>query len=147
MRHRKPITALGMLTLVAAPALAACNAPSPPPAAEQTGKVSSAVFTNGDFETGTHNQAPPSPWRVTRFYNPEDGVTIQHPQTRAGLNLATTGNPAPSERTFILVSGTGPESQTDPDLGDTASLRWPKFGNAVAVVNRKGEDHNVNSLK
>lgn len=144
MRHKKPITALGVFSLVAGAACTSSSAP-PSPAAEQVGKVSSALFTNGDFESGTNNQAPPS-WTVTRYYNPDNGVSIQTPQTRAGLNLATTGNPAPTSQTFTLVAA-GPETQTDADLGSTASLRWPKFGNAVAVVNQKGKDHNVNSMK
>ncbi len=141
MRHRKPITALGLCALVAGPALAACNSasPPPPPRAEPIGTVSSELFANGDFETGTNGAAPPS-WTVTT--NQNRGVTIQHPQTRDGLNLKSGG----TAKTVILTS-TGPETKWDPDLGDQASLRWPKFGKNVAIVNQKGKDYNVNSLK
>ena len=133
--------------------LAACAPSAPPPDehaghghAEKTGEAASAAFVNGDFEAGTHNQPPPS-WTVTPYFNPNAGVTIQTPQTRTGLGLATTGNPVPTARTFTLVAAGGPESQTDPTLGTNASLRWPKFGNAVTVVNRQGDNHNANSMK
>jgi len=146
LRHRNPITALGVLSLVAGPALAACTAPPAPPspAAEPTGKVSSALFANGGFEDGTNNASPPS-WTVTAFTN--HGVTIQTPQTRSGLDLRTTGNPTLRTVTLVAPAGAGPESQADPDLGTNASFRWPKFGNAVAIVNRQGNTHNANSMK
>ncbi|APR80972.1 Hypothetical protein A7982_06319 [Minicystis rosea] len=107
---------------------------------EHTGEAHSAIFSNGGFESGTNNQAPPS-WTVTTNLNP--GVTIQTPQTRAGLNLSAGGNPL----TRTLVTTAGPESQTDANLGTTASFRWPKFGNAVALVNQLGQNKNVNSMK
>jgi uncharacterized repeat protein (TIGR01451 family)/MYXO-CTERM domain-containing protein len=108
--------------------------------AEPVGSRGQEVFVNGGFESGTDNTPPPS-WTITTYLN--YGVTLQTPQTRAGLNLAAGGN----ARTFTLVTAAGPETQTDPTLGAAASFRWPKFGNAVAIVNRQGTNRNVNSMK
>ena len=153
LTHKRMPPASGWAIGLAGALLAACAPSAPPPEehaghdhAEKTGEAASAAFVNGDFEAGTHNQPPPS-WTVTPYFNPNAGVTIQTPQTRAGLGLATTGNPVPAARTFTLVAAGGPESQTDPTLGTNASLRWPKFGNAVTVVNRQGDNHNANSMK
>jgi uncharacterized repeat protein (TIGR01451 family) len=77
---------------------------------------------------------------VTTYLDP--GVTIQTPQTLAGLNLAAGGNPL----TTTLYSAAGPESQPDSYLGAGASLRWPKYGNEVALVNKGGVNRNVNAL-
>jgi hypothetical protein len=83
---------------------------------------------------------------VSPFLNP--GITVQNPETRAGLNLQTmiAGRPAPTARTFTLVSAGGPGTQPDPLIGAAASLRWPKFGNACAIINRNGNNQNVNSM-
>jgi uncharacterized repeat protein (TIGR01451 family) len=119
-------------------ALIACRSSATPPA-EQLGQVSSAVWTNGSFESGSAG-SPPSGWTVTPYLNP--GVTISTPQTRAGLNLESGG----SGLTTTLSSSGGPESQPDPSLGTGASLRWPKYGNQVAIVNQLGKNQNTNSL-
>jgi uncharacterized repeat protein (TIGR01451 family) len=141
--NKRPNAVFGRgLLFVLGTIAAACSLQPPPSPAppERTGEVSSAVFVNGGFESGTNNTAPPS-WTVTTYKN--GGVTIQNPQTRAGLNLGTGG----TARTVTLVSATGPESQPDATLGPSASLRWPKFGNAVALVNRQGNQTNANSMK
>ncbi len=120
-------------------AFAACDI-APPVASETTGQASSAVWVNGDLETGAAGVAPPS-WTLSTYLNP--GVTATTPQqTRAGLNLMSGGNPL----TVTLVSAGGPESQTDPSLGAGASLRWPKYGNQCAIVNQLGKTQNVNGL-
>lgn len=139
MTNRTPFTALGAISVVVGSALVACTSPPLTQDAERTGTVSSALFDNGGFETGTHDQAPPS-WIVATNIN--RGVTLQDPQTRAGLDLRDGG----VGKTVTLVAS-GPESQPDPDLGSGASLRWPKFGDAVAIVNQKGQSRNVNSMK
>ncbi|MFO0760840.1 MAG: MopE-related protein [Byssovorax sp.] len=111
------------------------------PPEEHVHEAQSAVFVNGDFESGANNLPPPS-WTVTPYLNP-NGVTIQNPQTRAGLNLQAGG----VADTFTFVSAAGPETQTDSFLGAAGSMRWPKFGNACALVNRQGTQTNVNSLR
>jgi hypothetical protein len=87
------------------------------------------VFINGGFETGAAGSVPAN-WTVTSNIN--DGITVQTPQTLAGLDLAAGGKGL----TTTLVSATGPQTQTDPDLGAGASLRWPRFGNQCAIVNQ-----------
>jgi hypothetical protein len=111
----------------------ACSS-NPPGSGENVGEAQSAVFTNGGFETGAAGMTPPS-WTVTPYLN--NGITVQTPQTLTGLNLLTTlaGHSAPKQLTEILVSATGPLTQIDPDLGATASLRWPRYGNQCAIVN------------
>jgi len=104
--------------------------------------VAHAAFTNGGFESGSNNQPPPG-WTVTPYLNPSTGITVQTPQTRAGLNLQTGGTPL----TYTLTSASGPGTQVDPNLGASASLRWPLYGNSVAVVNWQGTSRNVNSMK
>jgi len=118
--------------------LAACT-PGMGPSDEPVDNARAAVFTNGDFETGNANNPPPAPWVVNTYQNPMDsGITVQSPQTRAGLNLANGGTAL-----TVITSGT---NQTDPDLGPTASLRYCRYGTKCAVVNRQGSGRNVNGL-
>jgi MYXO-CTERM domain-containing protein len=129
--------------LVAMAGIAACTT-SEAPSSEPTSTVSSAQFTNGGFETPANppaNTPPPAPWTTATHLN-ATGITIQTPQTIAGLNWSTGG----AGKTYILHSATGPMTQTDPDLGATASLRWPRYGNQCAIVNQHGNGRNVNVL-
>jgi hypothetical protein len=123
---------------VATLSVASCTT-SQPPTDEAVATTSSALFTNGGFETGAAGAAPPS-WTVQTFLNA--GVTVQTPQTRAGLNLQAGG----VARTVTLASAGGPLSQPDPSLGAGASLRWPRYGNQCAIVNRQGNNQDVNSM-
>jgi uncharacterized repeat protein (TIGR01451 family) len=149
----------GAAGLVGALVLTGCapeeKAPAPAPKApEKVAEAHQHLFTNGDFEVGAAGVAPPS-WTVTTALDPAAGVTIQTPQTRPGLNLITPGGTA---FTTTLNSATGPLTQNDLSLGATASLRWPRFGNKVALVNGdgsggtnglngQGSQNNSNSLK
>jgi uncharacterized repeat protein (TIGR01451 family)/MYXO-CTERM domain-containing protein len=136
-------TQFGLVAALGVLAFAACDS-TPPTAAEKTGSVSSAVFTNGDFEVGAANAPPPS-WPVTNYLNP--GITVQNPQTLAGLNLATTigGHAAPIALTQIQNAAL-PMSQPDALIGAGASLRWPRFGNQCVIVNKNGRNQNANSM-
>jgi uncharacterized repeat protein (TIGR01451 family) len=100
-----------------------------------------AVFVDGGFESGAANVAPPAPWTVTTYSN-LTGFTLQTPQTLAGLNLAAGGAGAST----VILTATTPLSQADADLGTSASLRWPRYGNACAIVNQHGLNKSVNSL-
>src|ERR1035437_4248592 len=60
-----------------------------------------ASFVNSDFEIGAANSPPPS-WTIYSYLNP--GVTIQSPQTKAGLNLAAGG----VSKTVELTTTAGP---------------------------------------
>lgn len=114
--------------------LVGCGTPQP-----GIGALHSAVFVNGGFETGAANAPPPS-WTVQTFLNPS--ITVQTPQTRTGLNLGAGG----TALSVILRAAAGPETQTDPFVGATGSLRWPKFGNQCAITNQAGKNKNVNSV-
>ncbi len=128
--------------LAAVAAVAACTT-GEGPQGERTGSTSSALFSNGGFETGAAN-APPVSWTVQPYLNPDPtGVTIQTPETRAGLNLGTGGKP--------LTDTIAAVNQADPDLGAGASLRVCRYGNQCARVNfhsstTYGNGENVNSL-
>jgi uncharacterized repeat protein (TIGR01451 family) len=103
-----------------------------------------AVFTNGGFETGTPGAAPPAPWTVQTFLNGA-GITILPTQTEASLNLTAGGKPA----TLVVASATGPGTQVDPQLGPTASLRFPRYGKQAVIVNENSgsaNPKNVNKL-
>ncbi|MEI9937366.1 MAG: hypothetical protein WDO69_09075 [Pseudomonadota bacterium] len=107
---------------------------------EHVATAQHAVFSNGDFETGTDGAAPPS-WTVQTFLNP--GITVQVPQTRAGLNLAPGGD--------AITTIVNAANQPDPDLGAGESLRRCRYGAQCAVVNFHsnntfGHGSNVNSL-
>jgi hypothetical protein len=106
------------------------------------GMETSAQFADGGFELDTSGWPPASPWVVTTYMNPVDGVTLQTPQTEAELNLLEGG----SDLTSVTNSPTGPDSQPDPNVGADASLRWPRYGYQCALINQDGRDENANSL-
>jgi uncharacterized repeat protein (TIGR01451 family) len=106
---------------------------------EELGAIEQRLFTNGDFEDGAAGSVPPG-WTLTTYSNP--GVTFP-PTSRDSLNLGTGGVAS----TSTLNSATGPEMQVDASLGSGASLRWPKYGNKVAVVNQTGSSTSTNSLR
>ena len=82
MLSLKVIRSLG---LALAAALSGC---APGAGHESVGVAQSSLFSNGNFETGAPGAAPPS-WTVQSFLN--NGITLQTPQTRAGLNLQPGG--------------------------------------------------------
>lgn len=137
-----PIVRLVFLALLAW-ALAACaNDRSAPPKVEATKQ---AVWSNGDFESDGIGTSPPTGWTLNTYLNP--GITDTRPsvQTLASLNLAAGGAAASS------VVGGSPESQIDPDIGAGGTLRYPKYGQRAAIINRSasvsGTGKNTNSLK
>ena len=151
-----------IVCLAAAALLNGCS-PSTPPA-EGLGQSEAAVFSNGGFTVGDAGAAPPAPWVVTEYLNPNmTGVTIQSPQTLAGLNLVANGGACggdagtcdgsefgvctggvcqPTAKTLVL-QGT---NQWDPPLGAAVSLRYCRYGNRCAIINQHGNLSNVNQL-
>ena len=119
--------------------LSACAGSSEP---IETGSTSQAVWTNGDFEGDPIGTSPPTGWTLTTYLNP--GITDARPgpQTLASLNLGAGG-----VATTQVVGGAA-ESQTDPDVGATGTLRYPKYGSRAAVVNTgtAGANRNANSI-
>jgi hypothetical protein len=127
-------------------AFGACSPAAPTNPEESLGSTSSAVFANGDFESGAAG-TPPQSWTVNRYLNP--GITVQTPQTFASLNLAAGG-----VANTVELAAAGPLTQTDIALGAGASLRWPRYGKQAAIVNGQnaaatfttGANRNVNEL-
>jgi len=125
-------------------AVAACTTTQPEP--ERTANTQSAVWTDGDFESGPANQVPPAPWVLNDFLNPNPaGYTPQNPQTYAGLNFTAGGVPA----TLTIQAAT--LSQPDPDMGPLASFRWPRYGTKCGKINEhsrnsNGRGQNINQL-
>ncbi|RYE77509.1 MAG: DUF11 domain-containing protein, partial [Myxococcales bacterium] len=62
------------------------------------------------------------------------------PTSLAQLQQVAGGQPQ-----TIVVGGGAPESQTDPDMGQAATLRFPKYGNRAARVN-DGSNFNGNQM-
>jgi hypothetical protein len=106
------------------------------------GRETAAQFTNAGFEIGGPGWPPALPWLVTTYLDPSEGVTLQTPQTEAGLNLTGSG----FDLTCIMNSSNGPDSQPDPNLGLDASLRWPRYGNQCVLINQDGRNQNANSV-
>jgi uncharacterized repeat protein (TIGR01451 family) len=107
----------------------------------EVGKISEALFSNGDFEAGPQN-AVPTGWTLNTYIN--GGVTASQPPSRSMLTLSAGG----TAQTRNLYSATGAETQADVTLGTGASLRWPKFGNYAAYINMNpGNGGNVNALR
>ncbi|MFO0619050.1 MAG: MYXO-CTERM sorting domain-containing protein [Polyangiaceae bacterium] len=106
---------------------------SPPD--EKLGTASDAVFQNGGFEMGGPGISPPN-WTVQSFQN--FGITVQTPQTRAGLNLTNGGT--------ALTTQIAAVNQPDADVGMAGSLRVCRYGAQCARVNFHGNNHNVNAL-
>jgi hypothetical protein len=120
--------------------LAGCSREEAAPPARAS--THSALITNGDFETGAPGQAPSAPWVVSSYLN-ASGVTIQTPQTLAGLNLAAGGS-----STTTIVAAT---SAVPVNLTSGASLRVCRYGTQCAHLNAGastggGHAKNINRL-
>ncbi|MBL8786351.1 MAG: DUF11 domain-containing protein, partial [Deltaproteobacteria bacterium] len=112
------------LALVAA----GCAEEAPPPeegGSDEVEVVTAPIWVNGSFENGTHAQAPPN-WTVTAYTNPQ--LASLNPQQFSDLGL-TSGS---ALRTWLWKAAEG--SQSDSYLGSNGSIRWPKYGGGVAVL-------------
>lgn len=90
-----------------------------------------ADFANGGFEIGVAGSPPPG-WTVKTYLNP--GVTLQSPQTRAGLNLAPGGTAS------TTLQGAGGDSK----VGTNAML--PFAGGQSVNINGDTQNKNANSI-
>jgi hypothetical protein len=89
--------------------------------------IAIADFTNGGFESGNLTG-----WTVTTYLN-NTGATVASPvenTQKSALNLSSGGTNYTS-----VVTGSGPESLTDNQVGSGGTLRIPLFGNSAARVN------------
>jgi uncharacterized repeat protein (TIGR01451 family) len=135
------------LTAIIALAAVSCTNQDATPQRPSVVAQSQPLWTNGGFESDAVG-AVPSSWTVTPNLSVNNvGVTLQTPQTLAGLNLQPGGTAA-----VRVVGGAVTEGQTDAN----APVAYPKFGQRTAVVNYvppglggppvPGDQRNVNTL-
>jgi choice-of-anchor A domain-containing protein/uncharacterized repeat protein (TIGR01451 family)/uncharacterized repeat protein (TIGR02543 family) len=106
------------------------------PAGQPTlGHVEAHLISNGGFEGGNL-----SGWSVDVNLNPS-GLGAIPPGSLADLRLSSGGR-----NLTAAVSGTT-ETQVPSGLSSGSSLRYPKYGQWSAVINRDGSSENVNSLR
>src|SRR5262249_24577066 len=91
------------------------------------------LFVNGEFADGLTG------WTVTNYAN--NGI-IYPP---AGIDDLRLGNEGQMRDLTRVVTGDA-GSVVPNGLSEDATLRVPKFGNRVVVVNERGDSNNVNSL-
>lgn len=94
-----------------------------------------ALFVNGGFEAGDF-----SSWTKTTFMN-TGGLTGSPPFSGASITRAAGG----SDQSAIVTAGT-PETGVDPQLGATATLKYPKFGTYTGRVNGNITGYISNSI-
>jgi uncharacterized repeat protein (TIGR01451 family) len=82
-----------------------------------------ALFVNGGFEAGDF-----SGWTQTTYLNP--GLTGSPPFSGASI----VRNPGGPQQSAVVTAAT-PETGVDPQLGATATLKFPKFGLYSGRVN------------
>ena len=141
MKNRSHFQGLKLLGLATTLLLGSCTPGGV--ADEPLADAREATFVNGGFESGAAGVPPPG-WTINTYINPNNtGITVQTPQTRAGLNLQSGGDP--------LTNQLAGANQSDPDLGPTASLRYCRYGAQCALVNHQsantwGHGRNVNAM-
>ena len=91
------------------------------------GHVAAPLWVNGNFENGTHG-APPPDWEVKAYYNPS--IANLNPQNFSQLGLQASSEPS-YFRTYLRTAAGGEGSVTD---SDAPNIKWPRFGNGVAVL-------------
>src|SRR2546427_6706020 len=129
----------GISAAIATAALAACQQGSgPAPFAPQSRArpAPTALFSNGDFETGNLNG-----WTLQRYLNP--GITYP-PASITDLNLQENGGGSVN----LTYARTGANaSQIAAGMSASSTLRWHRYGTWSAVVNELGKNQNANSIK
>jgi uncharacterized repeat protein (TIGR01451 family) len=103
------------------------------------------ALTNGNFET-PYVAPNIDGWLKTRFLN--FGLVGATPYNGTSIVRSAGG----TDKTDVLSTLAGSESQVDADLGAAQSLRWPKFGTSCVLVNPQssslyGLARNGNSIK
>ncbi|ADO69149.1 choice-of-anchor A family protein [Stigmatella aurantiaca] len=99
------------------------------------GHVESPLVNNGGFENGSLTG-----WSVAVNLN-GSGLGAIPPASLSDLRLSSGGR-----HLTAAVSGTT-ETQIPEGLSSSATLRYPKYGQWSAVINRGGADYNANSLR
>jgi len=97
--------------------------------APEVDTLAAPLFLNPDFEDGAANQPPPN-WTVRAYRNNHNLADVPTSYDQLTLVESTTSS---WFRTFKWEAPEG--SQHDPNLGAQGSIRWPRFGNGVGVLN------------
>lgn len=95
-----------------------------------------AAFVNGGFESGDFTG-----WTKSSYLN-DQGLVGTQPYSGASITRSTGGDPNES----VIVTAPTPETGVDPQLGATASLKFPKFGTYSARVNNSVPNYHSNSI-
>ncbi|HYI00454.1 InlB B-repeat-containing protein, partial [Hyalangium sp.] len=99
------------------------------------GHVEAPLVSNGGFEDGNL-----SSWTVGLHLN-RTGLRVVPPTNVFDLNLSTGGT------NQTLAVGGATESQIPAGLSSRSTLRYPKYGQWSAVINRQGASEKTNSLR
>lgn len=94
-----------------------------------------ALFVNGGFEAGDY-----SGWTKAAFLN-DRGLSGSEPFNGSSITRSTGGFDQ-----SIIVTASAPETGVDPNLGSTASLKFPKYGKYCARVNGSEINYVSNTL-
>ncbi|HVP69056.1 MAG TPA: hypothetical protein VMT17_17535 [Anaeromyxobacteraceae bacterium] len=130
--HQRCLAHASALAAIAVAAAGCGSREAPVEAARQPGAGATALFSNGNFATGDFTS-----W--TTGTNLNYGITYP-PASISDLALRAGG----TAKSYVRTGAT--ESQVPAGLTSAASVRYPKFGNDVAVVNELGDNRNVNTL-
>ncbi|WP_095983305.1 choice-of-anchor A family protein [Melittangium boletus] len=104
------------------------------PAKPTLGHIEAPLVANGSFENGDL-----SGWAVGTHMN-HSGLRRLPPDSFSDLNLSSGG------LNLTSVEGGVPETQIPAGLSASSSLRYPKYGQWSALINRFGNNDNTNSL-
>jgi uncharacterized repeat protein (TIGR01451 family) len=96
--------------------------------------LTAALFTNGGFETGTFTG-----WTQSTYLN--NGLSGTAPFN--GADIVRT--PGGHDQSLVVTAGS-PETGIDPQLGATATLKFPKYGTFSGRVNGTDTSYVSNSI-
>ncbi len=137
LRRRPAHLRRAALAALALAAAACGSTEGPSESFRQPYEPGRALFTNGDFATGDFTG-----WTVTTNLNNSGTTTSPFPPASiANLNLTAGG----TNKSRVITGATN--SVIPNGLTSASTLRVPRYGTHVAVVNEGGSSNNTNTLK